>query len=312
MRSIPTLARFIVPLGAAIVLTLGLANGGTSHASGTTIGISPASQVVHMGQPVEFDIAVTGVTNLGVWGVALHWDPAVLAFDSVTGGSFLGSTGRGVSCIPPEVDAVSGTVHIGCRTDGWQGQTPIPGVGGDGVLAHVKFTTVAEGTTNIEFSDVQLADWDSKDCCPGFTYGEGAVTVSAAENAPLPATPTPDAVKLTPTVVSHLPADSLVLGPGAQATAAAGGATPAPVGATGGSSGGPAVGGGSTSSGAAGDVSGIGNAGGSTGGTGVPHAGEGARIRSRSTLVDVLTGLLAAAGLACVAMAVRSWRRRGA
>ncbi len=309
MRTVPTLARFLLPLGAAIVLVASFASRGTSQASGTTIAITPASQAVHMGQPVEFDIAVTGVTNLGAWQVQLHWDPAVLTYDSSSNGTFLGSTGRSPACISPETNAASGTAKFACGTVS-SGSTP-EGPSGDGVLTHVKFTTMAEGTTNIEFTDVQLANWDSYDCCPGFTFGEGAVTVSAADNAPLPATPTPNATKLTPTVVSHLPADSLTLSPGAAATAAAGG-PPAPVGAAGGPTDSPA-GGGSTSSGATGDVSGIGNISGSgaTGGAGAPHAGEGTQVRSRSLAVDVLTGVLAVAGLVCLAVAGRSWRLRG-
>lgn len=307
MRSIPTLARFLLPLGAAVVLTVSLANRGTSQAAGGIVSVQPGSQVAHVGDTVSVDLGVTGTSNLASWEFWLKWDPAILSFDAFENGDFLASSGRSPACILPVVDASAGTVHLGCNSSGPNlDGTPTAGAAGDGVLAHVRFKANAVGDSNLEFTKAQLSDPISTDSCciPG--VNEGAVRVTESQDAPLPATPTPNPAKLQPTVVSHLPADSLTLDRGAQATAAAGGV---PVAASGGSSGGATSSGGSTSSGVTGDVSGIGSGSGSTGGTGIPHAGDGTVVRTRSTLVDVLAGVLASAGLLCVAVSARSWRR---
>ena len=309
MRSIPFRARFLLPLAAAIVLAVSVAT--PSRASGGAVSVQPASQVAHVGDTVNVDLGVAGASNLGSWELWLKWTPSVLTFDSFDQGGFLASSGRSPQCMNPEVDAANGIVKLGCNSSGAiVNGTPTPGASGDGVLAHLHFKAKAVGDSNIEFTKAQLSDPLSNDACCIPAVNEGAVRVTAAGSAdpPLPATPTPNPARLQPTVVSHLPPGSLQL----TAVAGAAGAPTLPADPAVAAADSPAVG--STGSGATGDVAGIGNISGSGAGSGpgAPHAGDGTQVRSRSTLVDVLGGVLAVAGVVFLAAAARSWRRRAA
>ncbi len=66
------------------------------------------------------DLKVSSVTDLGAYSFELTYDPAVVTFVSVTNGSFLGSTGRSITCAGPAVTATS--VIFGCNSSGGAGR----------------------------------------------------------------------------------------------------------------------------------------------------------------------------------------------
>ena len=176
----------------------------------TTVCIQPPSQVAETGAQFTADVVVDKVTNLGAYEFTLAFDPAVVSFASVAKGAFLGSTGRSVSCLGPFLEA--GSVRFACVTLGSEPGGPT----GTGLLARVKFSALAAGTSTLDLTKVILADI-SGTALP-HTDIDGQVTVIVGPTAtpcpggvcptststPVPtATPTPSA---GPTVVRVDPA----------------------------------------------------------------------------------------------------------
>jgi hypothetical protein len=117
-----------------------------------TVAIDPPSQSVSVGQQFTVDVRVDGVENLGAYEFSLQFDPSKISFVAVSSGSFLGSTGREVSCLDPVVDA--GTLVFGCGTYGSQ----TPGPSGSGQLAQVTFEAVGEGVSPLDLTMVDPMD----------------------------------------------------------------------------------------------------------------------------------------------------------
>ena len=149
------------------------------------VAVNPPAQTVSAGGSI--DIRVSSVTDLGAYGFELTYDPAVVAFVSVTNGSFLGSTGRTITCAGPVVTATS--VAFGCDSTGSQ-----PGPLGAGTLATVVFGAVAEGTSDLTLSSFLLDDTGG--VAIPITVDDGQITIIAPASTPaatavLTVTPTP-------------------------------------------------------------------------------------------------------------------------
>lgn len=157
------------------------------------------------------DIRVENAVDLGSYDFTLTWDSAVLSFVSATNGSFLGSTGRTVTCPPPATGA--GTVTFTCSTTG-----AIAGPNGDGVLATIEFGTVSGGTSPIALSGVSLDDTGGLPL--GVTTTDGSITyveptatsTTTVTNTPPPATSTPtESATPTPTVAATMTVTNIEL-----------------------------------------------------------------------------------------------------
>jgi hypothetical protein len=159
-----------------------------SQLTGTAVYVYPLTQTVALGASFEADILVADVTNLGAFEFALSFDPALVHFDSITPGSFLGSTGRTISCMPPLVE--EGNVRYTCVTLGDEPGGP----SGSGVLAVAQFSAVSGGTTILDLSDVALLEPNATQIAVGQVI-DGSVTVEIV--------PTPTPV-LSPTPTSTL------------------------------------------------------------------------------------------------------------
>ncbi len=114
------------------------------------VQVNPQNQTVGSGT-ASVDIEINGVNDLGGYDFTLTWDSALLTFVAVTNGSFLGSTGRTVTCLAPTVTATS--VAFSCQTTGAG-----PGPNGSGVLAAVQFATVGLGTSALALSGVSVTN----------------------------------------------------------------------------------------------------------------------------------------------------------
>jgi hypothetical protein len=161
-----------------------------SQLTGTAVYVYPLTQTVALGASFEADILVADVTNLGAFEFTLSFDPALVHFDSISPGPFLGSTQRTVSCLPPLPAA--GSVRYTCVTLGDEPDGP----SGSGVLAVAQFSAVSGGTTILDLSDVVLLEPNATQISVDQVI-DGSVTV---EIVPTP-TPTP---VLTPTPTSTL------------------------------------------------------------------------------------------------------------
>lgn len=93
--------------------------------------------------------------GLGAFDFTLTWDPAKVAFVSITGGAMLTSTGREMTCFAPVFG--TGSVQFQCVTSGFLPMGPQ----GSGVLASVTFDPIVPAvgdTMPLALSDVVLLD----------------------------------------------------------------------------------------------------------------------------------------------------------
>ena len=118
----------------------------------TTVCVQPPSQLAETGAQFTADIVVDKVTNLGAYEFTLAFDPALVSVVGVANGTFLGSTGRSVNCLGPFLEA--GSVRFGCVTFGAEPDGPT----GTGLLARVRFSALAAGTSALDLTKVILTD----------------------------------------------------------------------------------------------------------------------------------------------------------
>jgi hypothetical protein len=154
----------------------------------TALLFSPGAQTVPFGAEFDVDVNVQNVTNLGAYQAELEYTPNRFEFVSVQHSSFLGSTGRTVSCQQPVVDVddiINPSVvvlRIACNT---LGATP-PGPNGNGLLVRVRLRNNGAGTTAITFSqDSGLSDPDG-DNIPAAHLNDAFVTTGAPTATPTP------------------------------------------------------------------------------------------------------------------------------
>jgi len=149
----------------------------SSFASGVgavSLAFTPANQSVALGDPVTFDITISGLTSgaapsLGVYDLDVSFDPGVLAFDSVLFGGLLGESTRDVD------DSTPGTLNLfelslldEAELDALQPATFI--------LASLTFNTVSAGSTDLVLSVNSLGDGPG-DPLPIDSVGSGSITV---------------------------------------------------------------------------------------------------------------------------------------
>lgn len=130
-----------------------------------TVRIQPAQSVVGVGQTFTVEVMLDNFSDLGAYEFDMAFDPSVVRVDSVVDGGFLGSTGRQVASVGPEIDNVGGLVSFGAYS--WsESDPPEPGPNADdpGTLAIITLTALNPGTTALNLIDETEAagnpDWD--------------------------------------------------------------------------------------------------------------------------------------------------------
>jgi hypothetical protein len=113
--------------------------------------VLPIYQEATVGESLSVDVYVQNVIDLGGYSFVIDWDPGVLAFTGVSNGSFLGSTGRTVTCLPPVV--LLSSVSFSCTTLGLPA-----GPSGSDVIATLDFSAVGEGDSPVAFSAAGASD----------------------------------------------------------------------------------------------------------------------------------------------------------
>ena len=111
------------------------------------------------GPEFQVDILADNVANLAAFKISLTYDAAVISYDGVDIGPFLGSTGRAPKCFEPQITAEEpATLEYSCVTLGppvsVRGATAGPT--GSGVLATVKFMPLRDGNTSIDLKEGTL------------------------------------------------------------------------------------------------------------------------------------------------------------
>jgi hypothetical protein len=135
------------------------------------------AQTVQLGSNFDVGVVVGNVADLGAFQFSVTFDPAVLTPLDASVGSFLGSTGRTVLCVPPVLGATS--VQFSCGT---LGSEPPPGPSGSGVMATVHFQATAAGTSAVTLDNTIITDL-AGNAIPAATES-GSVSVSAATPTP--------------------------------------------------------------------------------------------------------------------------------
>ena len=116
-----------------------------------TVSVSPEDLVICCaeGETGTFDVLIDNASDLGAFEIELKLDPEVVEVEDVTLGSFIGSTGRTVNPLGPNIDNETGLVKFGAWTLG----QPV-GPEGSGKLA-----TVTVGIRECEkISPVSIVD----------------------------------------------------------------------------------------------------------------------------------------------------------
>lgn len=228
--------RWLLVVGLAVgLLGYGAWRLNSASGAGATLSMSGAPASVAAGGPAfSVSISVAGVTNLAAYEWQLAFDPNVVAFESATDGSFLGSTGRAVSCaLPPAADLEPGNVLFGCETTG-----SASGPNGSGLLSSARFQVVAGGAPDIHLVCAGPADplgepidVSNLPVCgssvtptpgPGETPGPGDTPVPTSTPGGPAETPAPGA---TPTPAGPLPTPT-PLPPGLEAVPLVAGCSP--------------------------------------------------------------------------------------
>jgi hypothetical protein len=149
----------------------------------SAIRFDPSSSTVEPGAIFVVDVVVDNVVDLGGFDFTVTFDPAVVHVQSVTLGSFLGSTGRSAAPLGPNMDNAAGKFTFG----GFSFGTAL-GPNGTGTVAHVTLQAMASGSSSLTFTKAQFTDTQAP---PGVvlpTTTPGSVTVSGATATHTPTT----------------------------------------------------------------------------------------------------------------------------
>ncbi len=169
------LLRLLVLIAVLTVCTLAWSNPEGEPA----VRLEPATIQADAGTPIEVDVVIQNVSNLGAFQFDLTYDPAIVQVDSIALGEFPGSTGRNVSPLGPRTDA--GKAVYGAFSFG-----DAAGPDGSGPLATVTLRAQAPGQTPLGLQNVQAIDVGGSHI-PVLTGG-GTVTVTGSP-APTPQAP---------------------------------------------------------------------------------------------------------------------------
>jgi hypothetical protein len=120
-------------------------------ASAAAIALEPAYPGVQAGQTFSVDVLLDGAQGLGGFEFELGYDPDVARVEGVALGDSLGSTGREVYPLGPEIDNAVGRLRFGGFSLG-----EAPGAGGRGLLATVTFLALRDGDPDLVLDTAQL------------------------------------------------------------------------------------------------------------------------------------------------------------
>lgn len=117
------------------------------------VGIDPLNQVVNVGDSFSVDVYIENVSDLFAYQFDITFDSSIIEAQNITEGAFLSNVGS-TFFLPGSIDNVGGTVNFNANTlIGF-----IPGVSGDGLLAHLDFLAIGAGNGSISLSNVVLLD----------------------------------------------------------------------------------------------------------------------------------------------------------
>jgi hypothetical protein len=130
--------------------------------TGETVYIEPSDAVVVPGTTFTIAVNITETLDLGAFEFDLVYSPTLVSVTGVSLCPLLGSTGRTVISLGPEIDNAAGEMSYGAISFGTEA-----GPSGMGTLAIITLTsTLTEGTTILDLRNVQTTDTEAKPRIP--------------------------------------------------------------------------------------------------------------------------------------------------
>lgn len=157
----------------------------------TRVRLEPADSVVGLNETFAVQVMIEEANDLGAFEFELAYDPSILQVKEAALGDFLGSTGRSVVPIGPEVDNEEGRTTFGAISF-----LSGPGPSGTGVLATITFIAQGEGSTFLALLEVQVSDAAAH---AQLVAAEGGRVVVRGAAAPTPVATAPPAPTATAT-----------------------------------------------------------------------------------------------------------------
>ena len=96
-------------------------------------------------------MVIANVADVGSFQFTLAFSPDIVHAEGAELGDFLGSTGRNVASLGPDINNEAGTIVFGAFSFGEQA-----GASGSGVLATVFFSPQAEGESDLHLQTVRV------------------------------------------------------------------------------------------------------------------------------------------------------------
>lgn len=211
---------------AQILLLIGLmlivpGRAGVHAQAGPLVQIAPEQSQINAGQVVTLALQITGGENVNAFDMSVRYDPAVLALESYSHGSYL------ANMVEVKTENQPGYFRLAATQ---LASTP---VSGDGVLLNLVFRGTAEGSSPVTLESAQLAGADGATMLPAMQNGSIEVAPAPVETAapeptialsptftiqpsptaqltsipptPIPPTPTPLPASTTPPVSTTAP-----------------------------------------------------------------------------------------------------------
>jgi plastocyanin len=149
-------------------------NTGTNVVENNIIMISPATQLVNVGDTVTVTADVKEVRNVLGYELDLNYDPAILQVTSTSKGGFLESMGHSTFFVDPDT-STPGLVKNAAEAVLRGGD----GISGSGKLVTFTFLAKGTGTSNLELSNVIVVQKDEsgQQTEVGLDMEPGSVTV---------------------------------------------------------------------------------------------------------------------------------------
>jgi len=119
----------------------------------TSLHLSPATLEATAGTTVTWQVMIDEAVDLSSFEFRLAYDPSVLRAEAARLGPFLGTSGKPILPVGPEIDQATGRLHFGGTTLG-----DSAGATGSGHLADLVFRVVGPGSTTVAFTEVLMLD----------------------------------------------------------------------------------------------------------------------------------------------------------
>gem|GEM_PF-2333815 len=134
--------------------------------------VPPEEETLTLGTTETANVVILGARNLGRYRFTMDFNPNVVHVLDVQDASFLGSTGRTVFPLGPDIDNVAGTVTFEAISAG----PPAEGPDGSGVLATITMEMVGVGNSDLDLHDVEVSTTLAEQEVPNVVR-DGQITV---------------------------------------------------------------------------------------------------------------------------------------